>query len=148
MTTGPACPGPSGSSSPSSPPSRSARGAGWAGRKRSLPRLLPLFIHLLPYAPEGPSHLVPNLPLSFHDSSSGKSCPSALGLRKQRTHPLFTDDGILRLDVFEHGRLLSSPLLTSDGKVKQVRWIELRPGDDIPVDEIAILIAEAIALRA
>lgn len=50
--------------------------------------------------------------------------------------------------VFEHGRLLSSPLLTDDGKVKQVRWIELRPGEDIPVDEIAILIAEAIALRA
>lgn len=50
--------------------------------------------------------------------------------------------------VFEQGRLLSSPLLVDNGKVKQVRWIELRPGEDIPVDEIAILIAEAIALRA
>jgi hypothetical protein len=50
--------------------------------------------------------------------------------------------------VFEQGRLLSSPLLRDNGKVKQVRWIELRPGEGIPVDEIAILIAEAIALRA
>lgn len=50
--------------------------------------------------------------------------------------------------VFEYGRLLSSPLLKGDGKARQVRWIELRPGDDIPVDEIAILLAEAIALRS
>ena len=50
--------------------------------------------------------------------------------------------------VFEQGRLLSSPLLKGNDKTRQVRWIELRPGDDIPVDEIAILIAEAIALRA
>jgi hypothetical protein len=50
--------------------------------------------------------------------------------------------------IFEHGRLLSSPLLRDNGKVKQVRWIELRPGMELPVDEIAILVAEAIALRA
>jgi hypothetical protein len=50
--------------------------------------------------------------------------------------------------VFEHGRLLSSPLLVDNGKVKQVRWIPLFPGDAIPVDEIGILIAEAIALRS
>ena len=50
--------------------------------------------------------------------------------------------------IFEHGALLSSPLLKGQGKVKQVRWIEFRTGNDIPVDEIAILIAEAIALRA
>jgi hypothetical protein len=50
--------------------------------------------------------------------------------------------------VFEHGRLLSSPLLVDNGKVKQVRWIPLVPGDEIPVDEIGILIAEAIALRS
>jgi hypothetical protein len=50
--------------------------------------------------------------------------------------------------VFEHGRLLSSPLLVDNGKVKQVRWIPLSPGDAIPVDEIGILIAEAIALRS
>ena len=48
--------------------------------------------------------------------------------------------------VFEHGRLLTSPLLEGDGK--QVRYIKLLPGKDIPEDEIAILIAEAIALRA
>ncbi|HQZ14202.1 MAG TPA: hypothetical protein PK286_15075 [Devosia sp.] len=50
--------------------------------------------------------------------------------------------------VFEHGRLLDSPLLVDNGKVRQVRWIPFAPGDTIPVDEIAILLAEAIALRA
>lgn len=50
--------------------------------------------------------------------------------------------------VFQDGRLLDSPLLTDDGKVKKVRWIAFRPGDAIPVDEIAILIAEAVALRS
>lgn len=48
--------------------------------------------------------------------------------------------------VFEHGRLLSSPLL--EGDTKQVRWIPLRPGSALPVDDIAVLLAEAIALRA
>ena len=50
--------------------------------------------------------------------------------------------------VFQDGRLLDSPLLVDDGKVKKVRWIPFAPGDDIPVDEIAILIAEAVALRS
>lgn len=50
--------------------------------------------------------------------------------------------------VFEHGRLLDSPLLVDNGKVRQVRWIPFEPGDRIPVDEIAILLAEAVALRA
>ena len=49
--------------------------------------------------------------------------------------------------VFEHGRLLSSPLLVDNGKVTHVRWIPFRPGDEIPVDDIAILITEAVALR-
>jgi hypothetical protein len=49
--------------------------------------------------------------------------------------------------VFQDGRLLDHPLLTDDGKVKKVRWISFSPGDEIPVDEIAILIAEAVALR-
>ena len=48
--------------------------------------------------------------------------------------------------VFEHGRLLSSPLLEGDGK--QVRFIRFVPGVEIPEDEIAILLAEAIALKA
>ena len=48
--------------------------------------------------------------------------------------------------VFEHGRLLSSPLLEGDGK--QVRYIRFEPGAAIPEDEIAILLAEAIALKA
>ena len=48
--------------------------------------------------------------------------------------------------VFENGRQLSSPLLEGDGK--QVRYIKLIPGNDIPEDDIAILLAEAIALKA
>jgi hypothetical protein len=50
--------------------------------------------------------------------------------------------------VFEHGRLLDSPLLVDNGKVTRVRWIPLEPGDEIPVDDIAILLAEAVALKA
>lgn len=60
---------------------------------------------------------------------------------------IFPNAGHVSL-LFEQGRLLSSPLLRGNATAKQVRWIEIRPGDDIPVDEIAILIAEAIALRA
>jgi hypothetical protein len=48
--------------------------------------------------------------------------------------------------VFEHGRQLSSPLLEGDGK--QVRFIRLVPGAALPIDEIGLLLAEAIALRA
>ena len=50
--------------------------------------------------------------------------------------------------VFQDGRLLDHPLLTDDGKVKKVRWIPFSPGDELPVDEIAILISEAVALRS
>ena len=48
--------------------------------------------------------------------------------------------------LFEQGRLLSSPLLEGDGR--QVRFIRLVPGAPLPADEIAILLAEAIALRS
>lgn len=50
--------------------------------------------------------------------------------------------------VFEHGRLLDSPLLVDNGKVRQVRWIPFRPGHEVPVGELGILLTEAIALRA
>ncbi|MEO6396103.1 MAG: DUF1801 domain-containing protein [Devosia sp.] len=50
--------------------------------------------------------------------------------------------------IFEQGRLLDSPLLVDNGKVKQVRWIPFRPGEPIPTDEIAILLAEAVALKS
>lgn len=50
--------------------------------------------------------------------------------------------------IFQDGRLLEHPLLTDDGTVKKVRWIPFAPGDEIPADEIAILIAEAVALRS
>ena len=50
--------------------------------------------------------------------------------------------------VFQDGRLLDSPLLVDDGKVKKVRWIPFKPGDKLPIDDIAILIAEAVALRS
>jgi hypothetical protein len=49
--------------------------------------------------------------------------------------------------IFQDGRLLDHPRLVDDGKVKRVRWIPFRPDDTVPVDEIAILIAEAVALR-
>ena len=48
--------------------------------------------------------------------------------------------------VFEHGRHLSSPLLAGGGK--QVRFVRFAPGAGIPEDALAILIAEAIALKA
>jgi hypothetical protein len=50
--------------------------------------------------------------------------------------------------IFQHGRLLSSPLLVDNDKVKQVRWIPLVPGEPVPWDDIGILLVEAIALRA
>ena len=50
--------------------------------------------------------------------------------------------------VFQDGRLLDHPQLTDDGKVKKVRWIPFGTGDKIDVDDIAILIAEAVALRS
>ena len=50
--------------------------------------------------------------------------------------------------VFQDGRLLDHPQLTDDGKVKKVRWIPFEAGDKIDVDDIAILIAEAVALRS
>ena len=50
--------------------------------------------------------------------------------------------------IWQDGRLLDSPLLVDDGKVRKVRWIPLKPGQKLPVDDIAILIAEAVALRS
>jgi hypothetical protein len=50
--------------------------------------------------------------------------------------------------VFQDGRLLDSALLVDDGKVRKVRWIPFEPGDAIPTDEIAILVAESVALRS
>lgn len=50
---------------------------------------------------------------------------------------------------FEHGRLLGQGdgLLAGDG-LKRGRYLRLRPGEDIPVDPIGVLLAEAIALFA
>jgi len=61
---------------------------------------------------------------------------------------LYTSKSGKVLLVFQDGRLLDSPLLVDDGKVKKVRWIPFEPSDPIPVDDIAILIAEAVALRS
>jgi hypothetical protein len=55
------------------------------------------------------------------------------------------DDVLL---VFQDGRLLDHPRLTDNGKVKKVRWIPFGPTEKLPIDEIAILIAEAVALRS
>lgn len=50
---------------------------------------------------------------------------------------------------FEHGRLLGQGdgLLAGDG-LKRGRYLRLRPGEDIPVDPIGVLLGEAIALFA
>lgn len=50
--------------------------------------------------------------------------------------------------LFEHGVLLADPdrLLVGDGK--QVRYIDLKPGDTIPSDALRVMIAEAVALRS
>lgn len=49
--------------------------------------------------------------------------------------------------VFEHGRLLSDPdgLLEGDGS--RVRYITLVPGEALPETQIALLLAEAVALK-
>ena len=48
--------------------------------------------------------------------------------------------------AFEHGRQLNSPLLEGEGR--QVRFIRFMPDMPIPEDELAILLAEAVALRS
>ena len=50
---------------------------------------------------------------------------------------------------FEHGRLLDhgDGLLAGEG-LKKGRYLRLRPGEDIPVDPIGMLLGEAIALFA
>ncbi len=48
---------------------------------------------------------------------------------------------------FEHGRLLHDPLgLLEGAELKRGRLMRLRPGDELPVDHIGALLAEAIAL--
>lgn len=50
---------------------------------------------------------------------------------------------------FEHGRLLASvPGLLEGEGLKKGRYLRLLPDDEIPLDSIAILLGEAIALRA
>jgi hypothetical protein len=48
---------------------------------------------------------------------------------------------------FEHGRLLAhgDGMLAGEG-LKKGRYLQLRPGDDIPVDLVGVLLSEAIAL--
>ena len=50
--------------------------------------------------------------------------------------------------VFEHGRLLSNEHGLLEGDGRQVRYIRLLPGDSVPEEAIALLLAEAIALRS
>ena len=50
--------------------------------------------------------------------------------------------------IFEHGRLLSNDSGLLEGEGRQVRYIRFRPGDEVPEDAIALLLAEAIALRS
>ena len=50
--------------------------------------------------------------------------------------------------VFEHGRLLSDADRLLEGDGSRVRYIPLVPGTPVPETQIALLIAEAIALKA
>jgi hypothetical protein len=50
--------------------------------------------------------------------------------------------------VFEHGRQLSDPEGLLEGNGRQVRFVNLVPGAALPEAGIALLIAEAVALRA
>jgi hypothetical protein len=48
---------------------------------------------------------------------------------------------------FEHGRLLSAEdELPLGRELKRGRYMILKPGDDIPIDTIGVLVTEAIAL--
>jgi hypothetical protein len=50
---------------------------------------------------------------------------------------------------FEHGNLLENGAgLLLGERLRRGRYLRLHPGDDVPVDRIGILIAEAIALFA
>lgn len=50
---------------------------------------------------------------------------------------------------FEHGRLLEDPEgLLEGGNLKKGRFLRLRPGAAFPEQSIALLVAEAIAVRA
>ena len=49
---------------------------------------------------------------------------------------------------FEHGSELSHPLLEGRGQTRQVRFLRFLPDKPLLGDDIAILLAEAVALRA
>jgi hypothetical protein len=49
--------------------------------------------------------------------------------------------------LFEHGRELADPHGLLEGTQKRIRYIRIRPGDDLPEGAISDYIAEAIALR-
>lgn len=49
--------------------------------------------------------------------------------------------------LFEHGVQLSDPqgILTGDGR--QTRYVEVKPGEPLPVQQIELLLLEAVQLR-
>ena len=69
--------------------------------------------------------------ISYHDAQSGYFCG------------LFPRPPAVRL-LFEHGAALPDPDHLLTGDTRQVRWIELRPGDPIPRDGIARLVEAAL----
>ncbi len=69
--------------------------------------------------------------ISYHDAQSGYFCG------------IFPRPPAVRL-LFEHGAALPDPDRLLTGDTKQVRWIDLHPGDPIPRDGIARLVDAAL----
>lgn len=69
--------------------------------------------------------------VSYHDAQSGYFCG------------LFPRPPAVRL-LFEHGAALPDPDRLLSGDTRQVRWIDLRPGDVVPHDGIARLVERAL----
>lgn len=69
--------------------------------------------------------------LSYHDAQSGYFCG------------IFPRPPAVRL-LFEHGAALPDPDRLLTGDARQVRWIDLRPGDAIPHQGIARLVNAAL----
>ncbi|HEX2207020.1 MAG TPA: DUF1801 domain-containing protein [Longimicrobium sp.] len=69
--------------------------------------------------------------LGYHDAQSGYFCG------------IFPRPPAVRL-LFEHGAALPDPDRLLMGDTKQVRWIELRPGEPIPREGIRRLVDAAL----
>ena len=69
--------------------------------------------------------------ISYHDAQSGYFCG------------IFPRPPAVRL-LFEHGAALPDPDHLLTGDTRQVRWIDLRPGEPVPREGIARLVDAAL----